>query len=143
MKFFLLLSIIAFFSITSNAQPCLQPGALVSVFNTAKGKHEYLVFKFMLPYQSKGILTGGSSGFFNPVNNEGKTYHKISFTNVTNFCPDKWLLNLPQKKILDFKTPEMGNGTVSYVFELAPGAKIHSHYSYRQQNYLFVKIRID
>ena len=139
----LLLLIMSFGNQSLQAQPCLQPGSLVSVFNTTKGPYEYLVFKFIAPYNTKGMVAQGNSNFFSPLNNENHTYHKITFQGITNFCPDKWILNLPQKKILDLKTPEMLHGTVVYQFELAAGAKITAHTSYRQQIYYFVKLRIE
>jgi hypothetical protein len=132
-----------FSTVIVKSQPCLQPGSLVSVFNLTKGKYEYLVFKFVNPYNSKGQIAQGNSNLFGPLSKKGNTYHKITFTNISNFCTDKWILNLPQKKILDLKTPEMANGTVVYQFELAEGAKIVSHISYRHQIYYFVKIRIE
>lgn len=125
------------------AQTCIQPGSLVSIFNTKKGNYEYLVFKFVAPYNSKGVLTQGPSNLFSSDNRAGKTYHRISFSDISSFCHDKWILNLPQKKILDFKTPEMGNGNAVYLFELAPGAKITAHTAYKRQIYHFVKIRIE
>ncbi len=125
------------------SQSCIQPGALVSIFNTKKGKYEYLIFKFVAPYKSKGTISSGPNNLFNSENRTGKTYHRIAFSDVTSFCHDKWILDLPQKKILDFKTPELGNGNAVYLFELAPGAKITSHITYKQQIYHFVKIRIE
>ncbi|HCY89785.1 MAG TPA: hypothetical protein DHV17_05945 [Chitinophagaceae bacterium] len=125
------------------AQTCIQPGSLVSIFNTKKGNYEYLVFKFVAPYNSKGVLTQGPSNLFSSDNRAGKTYHRISFSDISSFCHDKWILNLPQEKILDFKTPEMGNGNAVYLFELAPGAKITAHTAYKRQIYHFVKIRIE
>lgn len=142
-QFSIALLVYFFTSVTAIAQPCLQPGSLVSVFNTHKGKYEYLIFKFIAPYNSKGILSGGSEAGFSTDNPKGTTYHKIQFLNVTNFCPDKWQLQLPQKKLLELKTPEMTGGNVSYVFALAPGAKIALRSNYRQQIYYFVKIRIE
>jgi hypothetical protein len=127
----------------SFAQPCLQPGSLVSVFNTYKGKYEYLVFKFIAPYNSKGTLSGAPNTGFDINLPAGTSFHKIQFLNVPNFCADKWQLQLPQRKLLDFKTPEMSSGNVSYVFALAPGARIVSHFTYRHQIYYFVKIRIE
>jgi hypothetical protein len=137
--------ILAFFvacSFGSFGQPCLQPGALVSVFNTKKGDFEYLVFKFIAPYQSKGSVASGDAHYFGSTSKQGSSFHKITFQQVSNFCSDKWILKLPQDKIIDVKTPEMANGTVTYHFQLAPGASIAAHTAYRHQIYYFVKLRI-
>ena len=64
------------------AQTCIQPGSLVSIFNTKKGNYEYLVFKFVAPYNSKGVLTQGPSNLFSSDNRAGKTYHRISFSDI-------------------------------------------------------------
>ncbi|MFN8245946.1 MAG: hypothetical protein U0T56_06180 [Ferruginibacter sp.] len=140
---FLIIITFAIAASPSFSQSCIQPGALVSIFNTKKGKYEYLIFKFVAPYKSKGTISSGPNNLFNSENRTGKTYHRIAFSDVTSFCHDKWILDLPQKKILDFKTPELGNGNAVYLFELAPGAKITSHIAYKQQIYHFVKIRIE
>lgn len=125
------------------SQSCIQPGALVSIFNTKQGKYEYIIFKFVSPYNSKGIITGGTNNLFDSDNKTGRTYHRIAFSDIAFFCHDKWILKLPQEKILDFKTPEMGNGQAVYMIELAPGAKITAHTSYKRQIYHFVKIRVE
>jgi hypothetical protein len=124
-------------------QSCLQPGALVSIINRHFGKYEYIIFKFIKPHPGKGTLTTATSDLFVPTKNKKNTYHRISFSNITHFCYDKLNLQLPDKKLLQFKIQQQEMNIVSYVFELAEGAKITAHYASQQQDFYFVKIRIE
>ncbi len=127
----------------SMAQPCIQPGSLVSVRNISTEKYEYIVFKFLKPHSDKGILSAGTDELF-PFNKGKKnSYHKIVFNNVPHLCYNKLNINIKKGKLLDLKVQQKTDNMVSYVFELAPGAKITGHYVKQQQDLYYVKIRIE
>jgi hypothetical protein len=125
------------------SQPCLQPGSLISIVNRHTGKYEYIIFKFIKPHPGIGSLTAAPPDLFVPTSGKKNTYHRIAFSNITHFCYDKLDLKLPGKKLLQFKVQQMERHIVSYVFELAEGAKISAHYATLQQDFYFVKIRIE
>jgi hypothetical protein len=125
------------------SQPCLQPGSLVSIVNRHAGKYEYIIFKFIKPHPGKGTLTTAPSDLFVPTSGKKNTYHRIAFNNITHFCYDKMDVKVPGKKLLRFKIQQQERHIVSYVFELAEGAKIAAHYASLQQDFYFVKIRIE
>lgn len=138
--------ILAFFlllSITGNSQTCVQPGALVSVKNLSTEKYDYLVFKFLKPRNDKGILSGAKADLFPAALRNKNTYHKIVFNNVAFFCYNKVNVVTPTKRVIDFKVEQKIDNMVSYVFALAEGAKIGSHYVYKQHGFYIVKIRIE
>ncbi len=142
-KRFLILFLFLFQYLPGIAQPCLQLGSLVSVRNISAGKYEYIVFKFLKPHTDKGVLSSGTAELF-PFNKGKKhSYHKIAFNNVTHLCYNKLNVVPKGKKIVDFKVLQKTDNTISYVFELIDGAKITKHYITQQQNYYFVKIRIE
>jgi hypothetical protein len=127
----------------SYSQSCLQPGSLVSIINQHTGNYEYIVFKFMKPHLGKGVLTAGESNLFAPEAGKKYSYHKITFNNVVDFCQDKMNVKVPGKKLIDFKIQQQERHILTYVLQLAEGAKIAAHYASLQQNFYFVKIRIE
>ncbi len=141
-RYFLLFLLFTFF-LSSYAQPCMQPGALVSVRNFEASNHEYIVFKFIKPYAEKGVLSKTTSDFFLDTKKEGTTYKKLVFNNVTHYCVNKLKFNNTSKKLLNFKTVQKDQLMITYVFQLAAGAKVTSHYVSQHHNHYFVKIRID
>jgi hypothetical protein len=114
---------------------------LVTVFHPISDSSEYIVFKFLKPYHSKGTLTPYNGDLFAPLT-KGKTFYRITFTNVVNYCYDKLNRIKPGNKMTGFKTETKNGGTVSYVFELAEGIKIANHFAYNYHNSWFVKIKI-
>ena len=125
------------------AQPCIQPGSLVSVRNISTGKYENIVFKFLKPHSDKGVLSKRTAELF-PFNKGKKhSYHKIVFNYVTHLCYNK--LNIVPKggKLVDFKVQQKTDNMIAYVFELKEGAKITGHYVKQQQDFNYVKIRIE
>jgi hypothetical protein len=136
----LLLLVIQSFTL---GQPCLQPGSLVSIVNRPVGNYEYIIFKFIKPHPGKGTLTTATSNLFMPTKTQKNTYYRIAFSNITHFCYDKLDVKVPNKKLLQFKIQQQERHIVSYVFELAEGAKISAHYASLQQDFYFVKIRIE
>ncbi len=142
-KIFISLTIILLHSYSSLAQPCIQPGSLVTVKNVSTEKYEYIIFKFLKPHSDKGILSNGTSELF-PFNKGKKySYHRIAFNNVTHLCYNKINVVPTGKKLVDFKVQQKTDNMVSYVFELAPGAKITGHYVKQHQDLYYVKIRIE
>ena len=130
-------------SFNSVAQPCIQPGSLVTIRNITKEKYEYIIFKFLKPHNDKGILSSGTSELF-PFNKGGKySYHRIVFNNVTHLCYNKINVVPTGRRLVDFKVQQKTDNMVSYVFELVEGAKITGHYVKQHQNLYYVKIRIE
>ncbi len=141
-RYFLLFLLCAIF-LSSYAQPCMQPGALVSVRNFEASNHEYIVFKFIKPYAEKGILSKTTSDFFLDTKKEGTSYHRLVFNNVTHYCVNKLKFNNGSKKLINFKPVQKDQLMITYVFQLAAGAKVSAHYVSQHHNHYFVKIRID
>ena len=138
-----LLGAFLFVGLMAIGQTCVQPGALVSVNNLSTEKYDYLVFKFIKPHPDKGILSGGNTDLFPAAVRNKNTYHKIVFNNVAFFCYNKINVSTPSKRLLDFRVEQKTDNMVSYVFELAEGAKIRGHYVYRHHGFHIVKIRIE
>jgi hypothetical protein len=142
-KILISLTLIMLHFLYASAQPCIQPGSLVTVRNITDSSYDYLVFKFLKPYKDKGILSKGTSELF-PFNGGKKySYHKIVFNNVSNFCYNKLNINSNGKRLIDLKVQQKTDNMVSYVFELAEGAKITGHYVKQHKDMYFVKIRIE
>jgi hypothetical protein len=142
-KITLTLTVILFHCLCGLAQPCIQPGSLVTVKNISTEKYEYIIFKFLKPHSDKGILSSGTAELF-PFNKGKKnSYHRIIFNNVTHLCYNKLNINTNGKKLLDFKVQQKTDNMVSYIFELAEGAKITRHYVKQHQDLYYVKIRIE
>jgi len=142
-KILFFLSVTLFHSLYCFAQPCIQPGSLVSVRNISTAKYDYIIFKFLKPHNNKGVLSGGTAELF-PFNSGKKhSYHRIVFNNVTHLCYNK--LNVVPKgtRLVDFKVQQKTDNIISYVFELSEGAKIAGHYVRQLQNFYYVKIRIE
>lgn len=142
-KILIPLIVIIFHGFCGSAQPCIQPGSLVTVTNITNDQYDYLVFKFLKPHKDKGILSTGTSELF-PFNGGKKySYHKIVFNNVSNFCYNKLNIKSNGKRLIDLKVQQKTDNMVSYVFELAEGAKITGHYVKQHKDMYFVKIRIE
>lgn len=139
----LILSLFLLLGISSNGQTCVQPGGLMSVKNLSGEKYDYLVFKFLKPRNDKGNLSGAKADLFPASLRSKSSFHKIVFNNVAFFCYNKVQVIAPTKRILDFKVEQKADNMVSYVFALAEGAKISSHYVYKQHSFYIVKIRIE
>jgi hypothetical protein len=127
----------------SYSQSCLQPGSLVSIINQHIGNYDYIVFKFMKPHVGNGILTAGEPNLFASERGKKYSYYKITFNNVTDFCQDKMNVKVPSSKLIGFKIQQQEMHILTYVLQLAEGAKITAHYASLQQNFYFVKIRIE
>jgi hypothetical protein len=123
------------------AQPCLQPSSFVSAFNFKDAKNEYMVFKFIVPYNSKGAVTEYFGDLFMPKNKNHK-YYRISFLNIANFCYDKIgkMKTGEGHKLKNFKMETRSGGNVFYVFELDKNVKIINQLSYLKNNFFFVKL---
>ncbi len=142
-KILLYLTVILFHGMCCLGQLCIQPGSLVSVRNISTEKYEYIVFKFLKPYSDKGILSGGSAELFPFNRGKNHSYHKIVFNNVINLCYNKLNIIPKGKKLVDFKVQQKTDNMISYIFELNEGAKIAGHYVRQQQNFYYIKIRIE
>jgi hypothetical protein len=142
-KIFIPLTIILLHSFNSLAQPCIQPGSLVAVRNVSTEKYEYIIFKFLKPHADKGILSSGTSELFPFNKGEKNSYHRIVFNNVTHLCYNKINVVTTGRKLVNFKVQQKTDNMVSYVFELAAGAKITGHYVKQHQDLYYVKIRIE
>lgn len=136
-------AVLLFFSLTGISQTCVIPGSLVSVNNMTTAKYDYLVFKFLKPHPDKGILSAGKADLFPSAVRNKNTYHKIVFNNVAYFCYNKVNVSTPAKRLLNFKVEQQTDNMVSYVFELAEGAKIRGHYVYKHHGFHIVKVRIE
>jgi hypothetical protein len=141
MKQILILLFFISFLQDTKAQPCVQPGSLVTVFNTTNSHAEYLVFKFLLPYSSKGTLTPYNGDLFTKKT-EKRKYYKINFLGVNNFCDNKLNRLKLHHKITGFKTEQKGGGSITYVFEVTENTTVTSHISYVYHGAFFVKIKL-
>ena len=142
-KIFIPLTIILLYSFSSLAQPCIQPGSLVTVKNFSTEKSEYIIFKFLKPHSDKGILSSGNSELF-PFNKGKKhSYHRIAFNYVTHLCNNNINVVATGKRLVNFKVQQKTDNMVAYVFELAAGAKITGHYVKQHRDLYYVKIRIE
>jgi hypothetical protein len=141
-KLILLCTLLAL-SFKGICQTCIQPGALMSVRNLTTEKYDYLVFKFLKPHPDKGIVSGAKADLFPDQLKKRNTYHRIAFQNVAYFCYNKLDVAMPTKRILDFKVEQNTDNMVSYVFALAEGVKIKSHYVYSSHGFHIVKVRIE
>ncbi len=139
----IILAAVFIISLAGTSQTCIHPGALVSVNNLMNEKYDYIIFKFLKPHHDKGLLSGAKSDLFPSATRNKNTYHKIIFNNVTFLCYNKLNVNTPAKRLLNFKVEQKTEDMVSYVFELAEGAKIRNHYVLRHHDFYIVKIRIE
>jgi hypothetical protein len=128
----------------SFCQSCFQPGALVSIINRHIGNYDYIIFKFIKPHLGKGVLTPGEpSLLFTTKAGKKYSYYKITFNDVAHFCEDKMNVQVPGKKLMGFKIQQQQKHIITYAMQLAEGAKISAHYASLQQNFYYVKIRIE
>lgn len=104
------------------AQPCTDPGAILSVKNSSAGNYEYVTFSLKRPLNSgygysvstvTGPFTEEPSG--NPATIAGPKYKRIRFRGITWMCEITESLALPKTAIKGVKRLEQHEGIVVYV----------------------------
>jgi len=104
------------------AQPCADPGSILSVKNSSAGSYEYVTFKLKRPLNSgygysvltvTGPFTEEPSG--NPATITGPKYKRIRFKGITWMCEIAENFSLPKTAIKAIKKLEQHEGIVVYV----------------------------
>jgi hypothetical protein len=122
-----LISVIAFgvllgLATVASAQPCTDPGSILSVKNTSAGSYEYVTFRLKRPLNSgygysvstvTGSFTEEPSG--NSVAITGPKYKRIRFKGITWTCEIAESFSLPKTAIKAIKKLEQHEGIVVYV----------------------------
>lgn len=116
------LGIVLLLSSVVSAQPCTDPGSILSVKNSSAGSYEYVTFRLQRPLNAgygysvstvTGPFTEEPSG--NSVAIAGPKYKRIRFKGITWMCTIAESLALPKTAIKGIKRLEQHEGDVVYV----------------------------
>jgi len=116
------LGVLLLLSSLAYAQPCTDPGSILSVKNSSAGSYEYVTFRLKRPLNSgygysvstvTGSFTEQPSG--NPVTITGPKYKRIRFKSITWMCTIAETFSLPKTAIKAIKKLEQHEGIVVYV----------------------------
>jgi len=118
----IVLGVLLMLSSLAAAQPCTDPGSILSVKNSVVGNYEYVTFRLKRPLNSgyghsvstvTGPFTEEPSG--NPVTITGPRYKRIRFKGISWMCEIGESLALPKTAIKGVKRLEQHEGIVVYV----------------------------
>ena len=116
------LGVLLILSSLAYAQPCTDPGSILSVTNSSAGRYEYVTFRLKRPLNSgygysvstvTGPFTEQPSG--NPATITGPKYKRIRFKGITWMCEIAENFSLPKTALKAIKKLEQHEGIVVYV----------------------------